>query len=220
MNLLEEFTLLAHDPLGRRVIDNTRIDHGLGGALLLELVLSERIDVVDRRVVTRGAGPTGDALVDDALDQITTDRRSRKPVDWVKRFTKGTQHRVIERLAAAGVLRIERTTVLGVFPRTRYPAAYGTEPVARTEAGEKLRAAILGAGPVFPRTAALCALVAATELDKKIFPDLDRRLVRARLKEISQGDWAAAAVRKAIQDVQAAIMAGAVAASTAAVISS
>jgi hypothetical protein len=216
MNLLEEFTVLAHDPLGRRVIDNTRIDHGLGGALLLELVLAERVGVVDRRVVTRGVGPTGDALVDEAFDRIATDRRQRKPVDWVKRFAKGTQRRVIERLAAAGVLRIERTTVLGIFSRTRYPSMFGMEPAAR----EQLRMAILGAGPVQPRTAALCALVAATELDKKIFPDLERKLVRRRLKEISEGDWAAAAVRKAIQDVQAAIMAGAVAASTAAVVSS
>ncbi len=138
----------------------------------------------------------------------------------MKWFAKGTQRRVIERLAAAGVLRIERTRVLGIFARTRYPAAFGTEPVARTEAREKLRAAILGTGPVLPRTAALGALVASTELDRKIFPDLERRLVRARLKEIGEGDWAAAAVRKAIQDVQAAIMAGTVAATTAAVVSS
>ncbi|GLW33990.1 GOLPH3/VPS74 family protein [Actinoplanes regularis] len=220
MNLLEEFTLLAHDRLGRRVIDNTRVDHGLGGALLLELVLSERIDVLDRRVVARGTGPIGDPLLDEALNRIATDPRARKPVDWVKRFTKGTQRRVVERLAADGVLRIERSTVLGIFPRTRYPAAFGTEPMARTEAQERLRAAILGAWPVMPRTAALCALVSATELDKKIFGDIDRKLVRRRLKEIDQGDWAAAAVRKAIQDVQAGIMAGAVAASTAAVISS
>ncbi|BCY04965.1 GPP34 family phosphoprotein [Actinoplanes sp. L3-i22] len=220
MNLLEEFTLLAHDQLGRRIIDSTRVDHGLGGAVLLELALAERIDVVDRRVVTRGTGSLGDPLLDDAWARIATDRRSRKPVDWVKWFAKGTQRRVVEGLAAAGVLRIERSRVLGVFPRTRYPAAFGTEPVARTEAREKLRAAVLGAGPVPPRTAALCALAAATELDRKILADLDRRVVRARLKEIGQGDWAAAAVRKAIQDIQAAIMAGAVAASTAAVISS
>ncbi|GIF08096.1 GOLPH3/VPS74 family protein [Actinoplanes siamensis] len=220
MNLLEELTLLAHDQLGRRVIDNTRIDHGLGGALLLELVLAERIDVADRRVVTRGDGPLGDALLDEALDRIAADRRSRKPVDWVKRLAKGARHRVIERLVAAGALRVERTPVLGIFSRTRYPGAHGAEPAARAEARERLRGAILGSGPVLPRTAALCALVAATELDRKLFADLDRKLVRARLKEIGQGEWAAAAVRKAIQDVQAAIMAGAVVASTAAAVSS
>ncbi|WIM96613.1 GPP34 family phosphoprotein [Actinoplanes oblitus] len=216
MTLLEEFTVLAHDQLGRRVIDSTRIDHGLGGALLLELVLAERVDVVDGRVVVRGAGSTGDALLDEALDRIATDRRARKPVDWVKRFAKGTQRRVLDRLVAAGVLRVERSTVLGVFPRTRYPSAYATAPAAL----EQLRTAILAGGQVPPRTAALGALVAATELDKKLFRDLDRKMVRTRLKEISQGDWAAAAVRKAIQDVQAAITAGVVAATTAAAISS
>ena len=105
--------------------------------------------------------------------------------------------------------------VLGVFPRTRYPAAQGAEPPVETEARRRLRAAVLGDEPADPRTGALCALVAATDLDRKVFADLDRKQVKRRLKEISQGAWAAAAVRATIEEIQSAILIAIVAATTA-----
>jgi hypothetical protein len=77
-----------------------------------------------------------------------------------------------------------------------------------------MRAAVLGDGTVEPRTAALCALVAATDLDRKVFADLDRKRVKARLKEISQGAWAAKAVQATIEEIQAAILIAIVAATT------
>jgi hypothetical protein len=69
-----------------------------------------------------------------------------------------------------------------------------------------MRAAITGDGPVDPRTAALCALVKAVSMERKVFPDLPRGDVRKRLKVIVEGDWAATAVRKAIEEVQAAVV--------------
>ncbi|MFI1992517.1 GPP34 family phosphoprotein [Actinoplanes sp. NPDC020271] len=220
MNLAAELLLLAYDDAGRKIHDSTRLDLGLGGALLLEMALSERVGVVGKDVVVFDPSPSGDPLVDDALTRIAGDSRSRKPGHWVGKLAKGTRQRVLDHLVSTEILRVEHGSVLWIFPRTTYPPVHGTEPVVETEARHRMRAAVLGTGPVDGRTAALCALVAATELDRKVFADLDRRQVKARLKQIGEGDWAAAAVHQAIQDVQAAIMAGAVAASTAAVISS
>ena len=45
--------------------------------------------------------------------------------------------------------------------------------------------------------------------------DLDRKRVKARLKEIGEGDWAAEAVTKTIDEVQAAVMIAIVAATSA-----
>jgi hypothetical protein len=77
-------------------------------------------------------------------------------------------------------------------------------------------AAVAGSGAVDPRTGALCALVAATDLDRKVFADLDRRQVKARLQEIGEGAWAAQAVKKTIEEIQAAVMVAIVASTTAA----
>ena len=118
-------------------------------------------------------------------------------------------------LVAKGAVRREEDRVMLVFPRTRYPATHGVEPPEETEARQRMVAAVTGTGPVEPRTAALCALVAATDLDKRVFRDMDRKQVKARLKEIGQGAWAATAVKKSIEEIQSAITIAIVAASTA-----
>jgi hypothetical protein len=192
------------------VTDGTHLDNGLGGALLLELALAGRVDVVDKRVAVIDPRPTGDTLVDDALTLIAAER-GRRPGHWVTRLAKRTRPLVLSELVRAGVLRVEKDKVLGVFPRTKYPAVHGAE----AETLRRLKAAVVGDGPVDPRTAALCALVSATDLDRTVFPGIERRRVKARLKEISEGAWAAAAVRKAIEDIQVAVMAAIVASTTA-----
>jgi plasmid stability protein len=213
MNLAEEFTLLAYDEGGTPVTDGTHLDNGLGGALLLDLALAGRLDVVDKRVVVVDPAPTGDAMVDDALARIAADK-GRRPGHWVTKLAKQARPQALGRLVDQGVLTVEKDRVLGVFPRTKYPAARGRSPEAETR--QRLAAAMAGDGPVEPRTAALCALVGATGLDSEVFPGMDRRRVKARLKEVSEGAWAADAVRKAIEDIQVAVMAAIVASTTAA----
>jgi hypothetical protein len=157
----------------------------------------------------------GDPLIDAALTRIAADR-PRKPSDWVGKLRKGTRQAVLDRLVAAGTLNREERRVLLVFPGTRYPAPSGVEPPVETEARQRMGAAVRATGEVRdPRTAALCSLVAAVGLDRRVFADLPRRDVKRRLKEIGEGAWAAAAVRKAIQEVQAAVTAGIVASTAA-----
>jgi len=144
------------------------------------------------------------------------DRKSRKPGHWVTKFARKAREQVMDSLVAKGAVRRAEDKVMLVFPRTRYPATHGVEPPEETEARQRMVAAITGTGPVESRTAALCALVAATDLDKKVFRDLDRKQVKARLKEIGQGAWAATAVSKSIEEIQSAIMVAVVAGSTAA----
>jgi hypothetical protein len=215
MSLPEEFLLLAYDEDGTPLTDGTRLDNGLGGAILLELALARRLDIEDKRVVVLDPRPIGDALSDEALARIG-EERARKPGHWVTKLSKQARPRILEKLVAEGVLTVEKDRVLWVFPRTKYPSANGEPPAAEADARERIRAAVLGTGEVEPRTAALCALVAATELDRKILAGLDRKLVKTRLKEISEGAWAADAVRRTIEEIQAAVMVAIIASTTAA----
>ncbi len=66
----------------------------------------------------------------------------------------------------------------------------------------------------------LVSLLSAVDGLPKIFPGENKKALQHRGKQIAAGDWAGAAVREAVQQIQAAVIAASVAATTAAVISS
>ncbi|MFF5172444.1 GPP34 family phosphoprotein [Micromonospora sp. NPDC000089] len=214
LTLADELVLLAYDDAGTNRLGRPHLDYGLAGALLLELALARRVEVVDDRLVVTDPTPVGHPVLDDALARLAAEGRARKPKDWIGRLAKQLPDRVLDGLVDRGVLRRDADRVLGLFPRTRYPSPTGAEPAAETAARQRMLAAVAADGPVDARTAALVALTRAVGLDRKLFRDLPKDRVKARLAEISAGDWASAATRRAIEQTQAAIMIATTAATT------
>jgi Golgi phosphoprotein 3 (GPP34) len=147
--------------------------------------------------------------------------KQRKPHWWVDKLSGKLQQQVLDALVARGWLRREERKVLGVSPADRYPGVLtGPEESLRA----RLRSVVLEGAPADADLAALIAVTRACGMEKKLFPNLDRDArgaAKARMKEISEGDWAGTAVKRAIDEMQAAMMvavaaasAGAVAAST------
>lgn len=206
LSLAEELVLLAYDDTGAPRAGTQRLQYGLAGALLMELMLVERVTVVDKRLVVTDPTPTGDPITDEALARLNAGRRARKPKDWLGTLGKGLRERVLDRLVTAGVLRREYRKVLWVFPTTRYPSASGAEPLPEAEVRRRLAAVVDTTGPVDPRTAALCALVRATQIEKLAVPHRPAREVRERFKAVVDESWPADAVRKAIAEMETAVM--------------
>ena len=208
---------------GRVVGRNPGFDYALAGAVLLELALAERLDVVDKRVAALPGAPLREPVLADALSAIERDKR-RRAKDWIPRLSRSLRKRVLADLVRGGLTGMQVTHVLKVFPSTRYPV---TDAAALPELRAAVEAAVRGAGTVAespvaePRVAALCSLIGPAGLGRRLFPDLPRRELRRRLDEISRGTWASEAVRAAVREVQAATAAvAAVAAAGGAVASS
>ena len=207
MILAEELALLAYDDEGDPVINGPGLDFGLAGAVLLELALSGRLDVVDGRLSLTGLGLPGDPVLDAVVTQIA-DRKDRpEPEAAIIELRKGLRERVLDQLVQAGMLRRERNRVLRVFSRTRYPSTSAEQSPAEVEVRERLNAAVSEDGSVDGRTAALCALIRAVKLEREVFPGIPEDQLQARLAAMSEGAWAAEAVMQAVHDVQAAIVA-------------
>jgi hypothetical protein len=206
--------LLTHDDTGKLATSSTVVDIALGGALLVELTLSERVDIAgpDERVppgrlVVRDASPTGDEVLDQALTTVTS-KEGKKPQAVVTALGKGARVRLYERLAESGVLRAEEGRVLGLFPTHRWPTREaGHEAVIRAALDTALRqGAVTDA-----RTGALIALLSALNaVPEAVDPEavgLSKRELTASASRIAEGDWAAAAVRSTIDSMMAAVIA-------------
>jgi len=220
MRLADELLLLAYSEKGTSQLSQHSLDLGLAGAVLLELGLAERFDVRDGKIVVVDAGPVGDPVLDDALIRVASDKKARSPRDWVRKRGDHLRERLLDNLVGIGVLAREKDRVLGIFPRTRYPAAHGVVAPAEADARQRLLAALDGADPVPVRTAALAALVQAVGLAGKVFPgrsgrDVKRRIAAMTEAALANGRWASDSVRKAIEEVEAGVMVAVTAATTA-----
>ncbi|MCW2761952.1 MAG: hypothetical protein JWR85_2153 [Marmoricola sp.] len=214
--------LLLEDDTGR-LTNTTYLDVGVGGALLVELALNGSVKVVKgsgmwarSKVHLVTAHSPADPVLAEAMGLVA--EKDRTAQDLVGRLGKKRREPLLERLAAKGILRRQDDTVLGLFPRKRWPAIDSSQEAdVRRKLGDSL---IRGVQPD-ERTAALIALLSALGLahkaiDREGLPAGD---VRKRAKAIAEGDWAAKAVRDAVAAAQAAVSA-AVIASTAAASSS
>ena len=219
MLIAEEFLLLSLDhESGKLLIANERLRPALGGALVAELALMERIGVTPHdagwskrgRITITNLTPTDDPELDEAMRKLA-ESEGKKLKDVLSDFASkkvrlGYQlrERLLERLAKAGVLKQQEGTVLGFIPRTTWPAG---DLAAEDDVRERLQSALVSGVTPTERTLVLIALLQVTGLLPKVVTTEDKRALKARAKQLTNGDWAAKAVKDAIDEVTAATVA-------------
>lgn len=218
MRLADELVLLAFNDEGDAEISSYSLNLSLAGSVLLDLALAGKFDVDGAgKIIVIDATPTGDQVLDEALGTVSNDKKTRTPREWVAKLNSDKlPDRVLDDLVDAGVFSREKDKVLWVFPRTRYRTADGVQAPQEADARRRLDAALDGPDPVPPRTAALAALVQAAGLSGKVFDGRKGRDVKRRIKEMTEasvasGQWASDGVRKAIEEVEAGVMAAIIA---------
>jgi hypothetical protein len=206
--IAEEFLLLCLDDQTGKSTLGVSIEPALGGAVLVELALLERVGVrhgdnPDRpELFVIDSSPTDDPVLDDALRYLL-ENEGVNVYDIVNAFssspiTEGLRGRLLVRLADGGVLTHERSKILGVFPTTTWPTA---DPGAEDEVRLRLGRALLDGEAPTERTAALVGLLQATSHLEHVVATDDRSALVARAATITEGDWAAEAVKHALDEL-------------------
>lgn len=212
MLIAEDLLLLAFDDEKGKAADGvSNLGYALAGALLIDLAMRDRVDVTGEgdeggkpgRLVVRDATPTGLQVLDDALSKVAK-YEGRKPKDAVSPLSGNQlELRLLTGLAERGVLRQEKGKVLGLFPTTRWPAE-DSRHEERTRA-DLDRVLLHGEAPD-ERTGALIALLTGMGAVKHVIPSEDPDALEARAKEIAEGNWAGDAMRKAVEEITAAVL--------------
>ena len=162
----EDLILLAVRPNGNFGAATT-LRFGLAGSELVRLAAARRVDVVKGRIAVLDATPTGDPLLDAALATMAgSGGRSPTAKAWVQRTRRGHVQSYLDRMSAAGVIRSERDTVLGLLPRTRWRVM---DTARLIQAQKKLDAVASGWGTADAEQAALAGLAHAIGLVPLIY---------------------------------------------------
>lgn len=215
--LTDDLVLLTLDPAsGRPALDSVRMKASVAAAAVVGLVVDGAL-ALDGPTASRArlrrtgvAEPSEPALL--AVLGVADGRRPKEAVSkvggagaWTDR-AGAVREECLGRLAASGVVRREVHRVLGLVPTTRWPVA---DPAAL----EALRAEVvraLSAPRADARTSALVGLLDATGRLPAL-TGLPRREAARRAAAVTAGDWAAPAVRAAVQEVHAVLAASVVA---------
>ena len=208
--LYEKIMLLALQDEKGTVESGTMYTYGLGGAILAELLLGERIRVVTPKKTPLaeavGFESFGDPVIDECLTMIRNAKKRASLQTWVSRFVgiKNLRHRVADGLAKRGILRVDTGKVLGIFSRKIYPEV---DPGPEKRIIAELRRAIFeGASDIDPRTVTLISLAYHTGLLRIVFGKKEVKTEKARLEKIMNGDLTGKAAKEAIEAMQAVVL--------------
>jgi hypothetical protein len=171
--LADDLFLTAHDTVkGKCLLSPATLGLGLSSALIGELVLWRRLDLVDGKLTIIDDRPTGDPATTAVLDQLLREGHHRAVRDWISFLATGIATDLVERrLARAGLVqRQEKRGLLNTkvfFVPTDTMTAGWPATRVRTYAsrGELLYLPDL----------VLSGLILATGLDQQVLITLDAR---------------------------------------------
>ena len=209
LRLQHEMMLLAiRDDVG--TFSGGMFLYSVAGAMLSELLLSERIAANDDKkqtVAVINDAPTGDPILDEFLGQISESKKNRGLQHWISKAASipKLKHRIAQQLCDLGALKHDEKKVLWLFTQQVYPELDGSwEDSIRNRMAKTMFHD--GVEPD-SSTGILIALAKHSNLLAANFPKEELRQHKKRIELLASGDLLANnATKAAITAVQTAVM--------------
>ena len=208
--LHQEIMLLALSDEKGTILSGSWYRLSLGGAILSELLFRERVEIEYERkkkfLKLVSKKPTGDEVLDTAIEKIETAKRRATLEAWVSRLAgiKGLHHRIAMQLCDRKILRANEKQILLFFKQRIYPErVHGPEK----EIIARLNDAIFKSGQkADPRTIVLLSLANSSNLLSAIFDKKRLKKRKSHIDNLIQGATLGDATKGAIESAKAAIM--------------
>ena len=202
----EVMLLLLHDENGRfERVPDWSLGYALGGGVLMDLALENRIDTDLDNLILVDDTPLGDSLLDATLADIAAAEDKRDARFWVER-TAGRADEIREealsRLVHSGILEVQEDRFLWVFRSRRYPVVDG-----RAEREVKLRIMeVLFSDEIpDPRDVVIICLADACALFRQLLSKQELERASKRIEQVTRLDLIGQAMSQAIRDIQLSI---------------
>ena len=202
----EVMLLLLHDENGRfERVPDWSLGYALGGGVLMDLALENRIDTDLDRLILLDDTPTGDSLLDPTLADIAAAEDKRDARFWVER-TAGRADEIREealsRLVNQGILEMQEDRFLWVFRSRRYPVVDGQ---AEREVKLRIMEVLFTEEIPDPRDVVIICLADACALFKQLLSKREIDQAAKRIEQVTRLDLIGQAMSQAIRDIQLSI---------------
>ena len=125
LNLLDKLFLLAlDDEKGTFVSDSEVFGYCIAGAILFELSIKERIQIVENKVKIVNKEKLNDEVLDYCLEIISDSKKSRKVNHWIETigYKEGSlRKKVLNKLISLEILEEKENKILWVFTIKKHP---------------------------------------------------------------------------------------------------
>jgi golgi phosphoprotein 3 len=203
LGFVEEIVLLQLDERGKLVeLPMSAADVVLAGAALMELALRNKVDTDVNRFFVVNREPTGDEILDDALNALVaagSDATTSAAIERITLNARSYRDIALKRLVEKGVLREEEGRFLWVFHTRRYPVIDDTE---QREVRARLRQLILTDEIPDPRDVVLLCLIDACGLLGLVLSLDEIALRRQRIEQLTRLDLIGQAMTKAVGEIR------------------
>jgi len=208
LTLKEEILLLAlHDDKGSLVMSSSEaINYALVASIIMELLLSNKIEIVDKKVFLTDSILTADAIIDDVIKKISRTSKPKSIKHWISSIAssiggvKNIRKRISEQLVLKGILRKVEKRALGIFPYTSFPTE---DPSSEENIRMRVREVILHEREPDEKMMVLIGLIHVCRLEKEIFEKRELKEARKKIKSISKNETLSSVVSETLSEINA-----------------
>lgn len=204
LTLAEELLLVALDDDSGALIrlPPYSLEVAVAAAIVMELTLEGRVDTDPQRLFVLSSTPTGNALLDESLAEITARPETLSTADWLRWFAAPGPvlcGRVIQGLVERGVLNSVEKRLLWVFKTRVYPPTSGIE---EREVKSRVHTLLNNDEIPSPREALLIGLLRAAGLLQWLLSDPELERLRPRIDQLANLEETSRALSHTVQELQ------------------
>lgn len=202
----EILLLLLHDENGRFArVPEWSLKYALGGGVLMDLALEDRIDTDLEKLILVDATPVGDDILDPLLADIAGTTETRDAGYWVEvaaARADDIRETALRRLVDRSIIERREDRFLWVFRSRRYPVVDGS---AEREVKLRLMEILFSDVVPSPRDVVIICLADACGIFAELLSKREARLARPRIDLVRKMDLIGRAVTAAIRNIEASL---------------
>lgn len=202
----EVLLLLLHDENGKFArVPDWSLKYALGGGVLMDLALEDRIDTDLEHLILVDGTPMDDDILDPMLGEIAGASEARDAGYWLEiaaARADDIRATAVGRLVERGIIERREDRFLWVFRARRYPVVDGS---AEREVKLRIMEVLFSDVVPSPRDVVIICLADACGIFTELLSKREAQLARPRIELVRKMDLIGRAVTAAIRNIEASL---------------